>query len=265
MNVTSESATPAPAAPEAPPATPPPTRGWALALSLLVCLAVTIGLWLQTRHELAALRAGQQALAAELDAVRGTPELDMAGAPSMGSADAPVTLIEFADYECPFCIRHFTETMPQIEANDIRAGKVRYIFRDFPIDSLHPGAIRAHEAAHCAAEQGKFWALHARLFSPPGTHTDANLEAKAREAGLAMPEFKACLASGRTTAAVRQSVADITRLGATGTPTFLVGVRKAGTDRVRILKAIAGAQPYAEFEQTLAAVAAQAASTVSGR
>jgi protein-disulfide isomerase len=228
---------------------------WALVLPL-VCLAATAAFWLQTRRDLATLRANQQVLQDEMAAARGTPVLDLTGAPSLGSADAPVTLVEFADYECPYCIRHFTETMPLLRANEIQSGAVRYVFRDFPIDSLHPGAIRAHEAAGCAAEQGRFWALHPKLFSPPGTHTDANLEARAQDAGLAMPEFKACLTSGRTTAAVRASVAEITKLGATGTPTFLLGVRQGAPDRIRIVQALAGALPYAEFQKAIAAVAA---------
>jgi protein-disulfide isomerase len=240
---------------------PAPRRGssprWAVVLSL-GCLAVTVALWLQTRHDLASLRADQQALADDVAASRGTPVLDLTDAPSIGSAQAPVTLVEFADYECPFCIRHFTETMPQLRANEIQSGQVRYVFRDFPIDSLHPGAIRAHEAAHCAAEQGKFWALHPLLFSPPGTHTDANLEARAEQAGLSMASFRSCMASGRSTAAIRASVAEITRLGATGTPTFLLGIPEPGTERVRIVQALAGAQPYADFQKAIATVAARA-------
>jgi protein-disulfide isomerase len=238
---------------------PAPRRpiSWPLILSI-ASLAVSGAVWLQMRQEVASLRTNQQRLAADLNAARGTPVIDIAGAPTRGSADAPVTLIEFADYECPYCIRHFTQTMPQIEANDVRTGKVRYVFRDFPIDSLHPGSIRAHEAAHCAIEQQKFWEIHSRLFSAPGTHTDAALDAAASAAGLKMDDFRACLASGRTTAGIRESVAAVTQLGATGTPTFFIGVRDGSPDRIRVIRAIAGAQPYSEFEKAFSAVAAQA-------
>jgi protein-disulfide isomerase len=239
-------------------ATPPPRKPlqWAIVLPL-VSLAVTFGLWFQTRQELASLRTDQRALLADLNAARGNPVIDIAGAPVQGSADAPVTLIEFADYECPFCIRHFTQTMPMIEANYIKSGKVRYVFRDLPIDSLHPGAIRAHEAARCANEQGRFWELHNRLFSAPGTHGDAALEARASEAGLNVEALRACLASGRTEAAVRQSVAAAGQLGANGTPTFFIGVRDGNPDQIRIVQALAGAQPYSEFEKALDAVRKQ--------
>ena len=96
--------------------------------------------------------------------------IDVSKLPARGGDHAVVTLIEFSDYECPFCIRHVQQTMPQLEQNYIQPGKIRYVFKDFPIDANHPQAIRAHEAAHCALEQNKFWELHTRLFSPPA-HT----------------------------------------------------------------------------------------------
>lgn len=239
--------------------TPPSVRktlSWAIVLPI-VSLAATLGLWFQVRQELTTVRADQRALLAELNAARGNPLIDIAGAPVQGSPDALVTLIEFADYECPFCIRHFAQTMPMIEANYIRTGKVRYVFRDLPIDSLHPASIRAHEAARCATEQGRFWELHNRLFSAPGTHGDAALEARASEAGLNVEALRACLASGRTEAAVRQSVAAAGQLGATGTPTFFIGVRDGNPDQIRVIRALAGAQPYSEFEKALEAVRGQ--------
>jgi protein-disulfide isomerase len=237
---------------------PPPRKPmqWAIVLPL-VSLAVTFGLWFQTRQELTSIRADQRTLLAELNAARGNPLIDIAGAPMQGAADAPVTLIEFADYECPFCIRHFAQTMPMIEANYIKTGKVRYVFRDLPIDALHPGAIRAHEAARCANEQGHFWELHNRLFSAPGTHSDSALETRASEAGLNVEALRACLASGRTEAAVRQSVAAAGQLGANGTPTFFIGVRDGNPDQIRVIQALAGAQPYSEFEKALDAVRKQ--------
>jgi protein-disulfide isomerase len=240
------------------PATPPRRPiSWALVLSI-VSVAVTCGLWYQTRQELTSLRSNQRAMLGELAAARGTPVIDIAGAPVLGSPDAPVTLIEYADYECPFCIRHFAQTMPLLETNYIRTGKVRYVFRDLPIDSLHPGSIRAHEAARCASEQGRFWELHARLFSAPGSHGDDALERRGAEAGLNVAALRTCLASGRTEAAVRQSVAAAGQLGANGTPTFFIGVKDANPDQVRVVQALAGAQPYSEFEKALDAVSRQA-------
>ncbi len=263
MESGSENRTPAPSAAEAAPPSAPRARGslaavWTVGVPLLA-LAVMAGFWYQTRQELAKMRATEQQILDEVNAAHGAPTIDITGAPVEGSPDAVVTLIEFADYECPFCIRHFTQTMPQIEANYIKTGKVRYVFRDLPIDQLHPTAIRAHEAARCAAEQGRFWELHPLLFSPPGTHSDAAIEALARKAGLDMPTFTACLESGRTTAAVRQTAAAAAQLGATGTPTFFIGLRDGSSDQIRVVQGIAGAQPYAAFARALDAAAARVA------
>jgi protein-disulfide isomerase len=132
------------------------------------------------------------------------------------------------------------------------------VFKDFPIDQLHPAAIRAHQAGRCAAEQNRFWEMHQRLFSAPGTHGDEALEARAREAGLDLTQFRDCLSSGRTTAAIRESVGLAASLGANGTPAFFLGLRDPETDHVRIVRGISGAQPLEVFENAIAEVAARA-------
>jgi protein-disulfide isomerase len=223
-----------------------------------LCLALTVGFWVQIQGDLATLSTRQQQLAADLDQARGISTIDVAGAPALGPADQIVTLVEFSDYECPFCIRHFTQTMPEIEERYIKTGRIRYVFKDFPIDQLHPGARRAHEAARCANEQGKFWNLHTRLFSPGGSHSDADLDARAAEAGLDMTPFESCLASGRTAASVLESVRTAAELGATGTPSFFVGLRDPATDEVKVLANITGAHPFSEFEKAIEAVASRA-------
>lgn len=224
----------------------------------LLCVVVTVGFWVQTRREIASLRDGQREIMGVLDAARGVRTLDVTGAPALGPEDAEVTLVEFSDYECPYCIRHFTQTMPLLEANYIRTGKIRYVFRDLPIDQLHPQAIRAHEAARCADEQGKFWQMHTRMFSPAGTHTPEGLEAHATQAGLNLAEFRECLASGRTTAGIREASQVAGQLGANGTPSFFVGVRDPATNQVRIIQTITGAHPIQEFDKAIAAAAAAA-------
>ncbi|MEO7191297.1 MAG: DsbA family protein [Vicinamibacterales bacterium] len=251
-----------PATPPVPPAAdhqrPKPKARVADGLLLgtaVLCLGLTTSLWLHVRRELADVKQTQRAIISQL-ASQGAATIDVSGSPALGRADAVVTLIEFSDYECPFCIRHFTQTMPQIRANYIETGKIRYVFRDLPIDELHPAAIRAHEAARCAAEQSRFWELHTRLFSAPGTHKDDSLLVRAEEAGLKMDTFKECLASGRTTAAIRQSVSAAASLGAHGTPSFFIGLRDTATDQVRIVQAVSGAQPFEAFEKAIAAVTA---------
>ncbi len=224
---------------------------WAL---ILLSIAATAGLWWQTRRELQSLRASHRQLASDLAQLRGMPVIDVTGAPALGSADAVVTLIEYSDYECPFCIRHFNETMPKL-APLIDAGRLRYVFKDLPIDQLHPDAIRAHEAARCAADQGKFWPLHGRLFSPPGSHTNTALEAQALAAGLDAEPFRECLDSRRHTAEIQASVTQAFEMGAQGTPAFFLGARDPATNQVEVVQVISGAQPFPVFEEAIAAVA----------
>ena len=87
-----------------------------------------------------------------------------AGEPSLGKPDAPLTLVEFSDYQCPFCRRFFEQTLPALKSKYIDAGQLRYVFRDFPLDQIHPQARQAAESVHCAAEQGKYWEMHDLLF-----------------------------------------------------------------------------------------------------
>jgi len=228
----------------------------AAVLALVIALATWVGSrreMQQLQQQLTDLQEAHRELAVQVTQGKkgGTGPvgqiIDVAKAPARGNQNAVVTLIEFSDYECPFCIRHFEQTMPLIDKNYIETGRIRYVFRDFPIDSNHPQAIRAHEAAKCAMEQNKFWPLHARLFSAPGTHTPLALEDRAKEAGLDAAAFHACISAGRATAAVRETESVAENLGATGTPWFFVGLRDLATDQVRVLKPIGGAQPYEQF------------------
>jgi protein-disulfide isomerase len=236
-----------------------------LLVSALLALVIAAGSWLWTSREIDQLErdvAVLQDAYRELAQARGGPAgqvIDVAGAPALGPPDAVVTLVEFSDYECPFCIRHFQETMPRIREDYIESGRIRYVFRDFPIEQNHPEAIRAHEAGHCAQEQQRFWDLHPKLFGAPGTHTQTALEERAREAGLDEARFRSCLASGRTTPGVREIAEVATALGATGTPWFFVGLRDLAADEVRVLFPLGGAQPYEQFALALDAALRQAA------
>jgi protein-disulfide isomerase len=232
-------------------------------IAATVALAIAVATWIadkrqieKLQHDLAALRDAQQQLALETTGKKSGSGsvgqiIDVAKVPGRGRQDAVVTLVEFSDYECPFCIRHLQQTMPLIDKNYISSGKIRYVFRDFPIDTNHPQAIKAHEAARCALEQDKFWDLHTKLFSAPGTHTPLALEDRAKEANLSDTAFRSCIASGRTTAAIRETVKVGEDLGITGTPWFFVGLRDLATERVRVLKPIGGAQPYEQFATAL--------------
>ena len=97
-------------------------------------------------------------------ALPGSVRASLADAPALGRPDAPVTLVEFSDYQCPFCGRFFSATLSTLKRDYIDTGKVRYVFRDYPLAQIHPQARKAAEAAHCAGDQGKYWEMHDRLF-----------------------------------------------------------------------------------------------------
>ena len=174
----------------------------------------------------------------------------IAGAPVRGSAGARVTIVEFSDYECPFCGRYNQQVLPQIQRDYVDTDKVRYVFRDFPLESIHPTAFKAHEAAACAGEQGGYWDMHGRLFADQAARGDEALAGLAREIGLDVAAFRSCLASQAQAEAVRAGIAAGRDAGITGTPTFLIGV--TGPDGSLVAtKQITGAQPYAVFREAI--------------
>lgn len=241
--------TPAPqTAPTAPGAT---LRNLNLIVVPALCLGALGLMYTRLSSEIQDLQVSQRQLVSEVASLRRTPLIDLANAPTRGNQDAVVTMVEFSDYECPFCIKYFQEILPRIETDYIATGKIRYVFRDFPVDELHPAAIRAHEASRCADEQDRFWQMHTRLFSAPGTHGDDQLRARAQDAGLDLTAFDECLASGRTTADIRQVGNQAMAMGASGTPAFFLGVYDPALGQVRVLRGISGAQPYEVFAQTL--------------
>ncbi len=179
-------------------------------------------------------------------------EVDVDGAYSIGDPDAPVTVVEFTDFQCPFCSRHFIQTFPQIQAEYIDTGKVRYVFMDFPLSSIHPQAQLAAEAARCAGDQGEYVAMHHILFERQdgwnGRQDAADIFADyAGELGLDSATFAACLDSGVHEQAVIADLDYGASLGVDGTPAFFVG----GTF-------ISGAQPFEVFQQAIEAALAEA-------
>ncbi len=166
--------------------------------------------------------------------------------PHKGEQTAPLTLIEFTDYQCPYCSRHVRETAPQIIEQYVATGQLRYVLVDLPLN-IHKLAFKAAEVADCAGEQGKYWEMHDRLFQ-----NQRQLEpwmAHAEAVGLDLAQFQACLDSEKYAPQIRQDMALAQRLGATGTPSFVI----ARTDlqnptRVKGLSFIRGARPFAAFQ-----------------
>ena len=223
------------------------------------------------KKEVEALKASQAELQKSVDEIReflrmvsggrfGGPSvigsaIDVTDAPANGAASAPVTLIEISDYHCPYCRRHVQQTQPQLYADYVTSGKVRHVFLHYPIDQLHPDAFRSHEAASCAADQGKFWELHAKLFETPLRTVD-QLVPVAQAVGIDPASFRACLEGGKYAKAVKESVAKIQKLGISGTPHFLVGRTPKDGGAVTVSRIVEGAQPYDAFKTALDGVLA---------
>jgi protein-disulfide isomerase len=172
-------------------------------------------------------------------------------APVLGSSNARVTIVEFSDYQCPFCQRHSSQVFPELVKEYVKTGKVRYVFRDFPIASLHPQAHRLHEAAHCAGDQGRYWEMHDRLFGDPRRTEAKDLAAGARALGLDGPRFERCLAGAVHAPTVLQGIADGEKARVRGTPTFFLGLTAPAGGPIRPRRLLVGAQPYAAFKQAI--------------
>lgn len=180
---------------------------------------------------------------------RGPVTMSVGEGPALGSANAPITIVEFSDYQCPFCKKHFTNTFAALKTGYIDTGKVRYYFRDFPLDSIHPYARKAAEAAHCAGDQGKFWDMHDVMFNNQGALNSDNLQDFARSMKLDLEIFNTCLDNGKYAKWVDTDVAAGSAAGVTGTPGFFIG--KTQKDGTIVTTAMKGAQPAAAFSQVI--------------
>jgi protein-disulfide isomerase len=162
---------------------------------------------------------------------------------SLGNADAPVTIVEFTDYQCPFCRRFQAESWPALKRNYVDTGKVRFIVRDLPL-KIHSSARPAAEAAHCAGAQGKFWPMHNALLSRDAKLDEASLLPRAQALGLDVPRFRQCVTANKYEAAIERNAEQASALGVRGTPTFIVGRVSHG---VLEGERAAGALPYSDF------------------
>jgi protein-disulfide isomerase len=172
--------------------------------------------------------------------------LDLSNNPSKGEETAKLTLIEFSDFQCPFCGRHVRDTASQIDKEYISTGKLRHVFMDLPLESIHKVAFKAAEGANCAGEQGKYWEMHDRLFE--NQNKLQLLTPHAEAIGLDVPKFEECLNSGRQAASVRHDMAEAQKAGVTGTPTFFLAYTDPKSSKVKTIRRLTGAQPFANFK-----------------
>ena len=171
-------------------------------------------------------------------------KLSKLGGFTLGRPDAPLTMIEFTDLQCPFCSRFTSTTFGRIKTAYIDTGLLRFISRDFPLD-MHPYAERAARASRCAGDQGRFWELRSTLVLNTPKLSPEFILSSAEALGLDMKAFRECLDSNRYEAEVRNDREEGAAVGVEGTPTFLLGPTQAdGFEGVRIV----GAQPFEAFD-----------------
>jgi len=225
----------------------------------------------EMKREIETLKQGQAAVQNELQELKklvllmaggrapspepARPEtINIANSPSVGEQSARLVVVEFSDYQCPYCSRFFRDTMPLIEQEYINTGKVKYVFRNLPLESIHPFAVKAAEAADCAGEQGKFWQMHRRLFSNQEALAPTDLQMHAQSIGLDLMKFNQCLSGGSHAPAIRKGAEEAFSAGIQGTPAFVIGVRNDKDPRdpnIKVVSIISGAQPYSVFKETI--------------
>lgn len=185
----------------------------------------------------------------------------MAEGASMGDPNAPIQMVEYSDFQCPFCDRHYTDTEPLLEQYYIDTGKVLFTYKSAGnFVSRNSGRTESQDAAaaaYCAADQGKFWDMHDALFvnnrdvENQGSFTSRRLTAIAESVGLDMAEYQDCFDSGKYEERVQDDLAEATAAGLNGTPFFVITYTVNGETKTQTID---GAQPFSEFQVTLEAI-----------
>lgn len=172
--------------------------------------------------------------------------------PVRGDQDAPITIVEFSDFQCPFCARFQIQTLPLILEQYVETGKVKFVYRDFPIQNSHPNAMPAAAASECAHEQDKYWEYHDALFENQAVWNKVEITSAitifkefATELNLNQEQFDSCLDSGKYIEEIKNDLNDGRNYGITGTPGFFIG-----NDDVGFVK-LNGAQPFEAFKSVI--------------
>ncbi|MBS3118387.1 thioredoxin domain-containing protein [Candidatus Woesearchaeota archaeon] len=173
--------------------------------------------------------------------------VDLAGEPVKGKADAPVTIVEFSDFQCPFCQKGW-EVMKEVEKDYVAKNKVKLVFKNFPLDNIHPMAQASAQAGECAHEQDKFWEYHDKLFANQQSLSNDNLKKWAKEVGLDENKFNSCFESKKYESEVAKDQQEGLKAGVQGTPAFLINGQL-----------YSGALPYAQIKQLIETELAKAA------
>ena len=205
------------------------------------------GLWL----------LGWTALAAHATAASAPKQVTLlrAGGPALGAPDAPLTIVEFTDLQCPFCRRFHLETFPRLKSEWIDPGKLRFVSRDLPVVELHPSAPITARAARCAGEQARFWEARHAFFVDDYAPDASGFASLGRALKLDVPSFVKCASDGsRFATELAQDRAEAAGLGLNSTPAFVMGRTEASGLKGEL---IVGAYPYSVFDRKLKALLAR--------
>jgi protein-disulfide isomerase len=212
------------------------------------------------RADVKALQAEQQQIIARLDELKQllqprqsaptVTSLSVRGETFRGDGDARVAIIEYADFECPYCGEYERQTFPQLLHDYIATGKMKYFYRDLPVP-MHARAMPAARAARCAGEQGKYWEMHDSLFADQNALSAPAILDRTDSLGLDKTNFSECLSSDRYTADIQKNLSEAQKIGVNGTPTFYIGTVGPDGNEVTIKKRIAGTHPYQVFKSAL--------------
>jgi protein-disulfide isomerase len=212
------------------------------------------------KGEIEQLKQGQQEMAKTLQAIKDIlmgkgPPLDnltvrVGDSPALGEKTARVTIVEFSDFQCPYCGAYARDTFEKIVDRYVKTGKVRYAIRNFPIEQIHPLAEKAAEAAMCAKEQGKYWEAHTLFFDNQHALEEVIKlqDADAVTVGINTTTFTQCVNSKKYTDLIKRDRTEGVELGVKGTPTFFLGyVDERDPTQIRAVKSLVGAPPLQEF------------------
>lgn len=144
---------------------------------------------------------------------------------TLGKQDATIAILEFSDYECPYCAKHYQKVLPKLQERYIDKGTVKYVMKDFPLE-FHAHAKKASLSVRCAGEQGQYWAMHNTIFDAHGQATDQLIEDTVKQLKLDNQAFKQCLSNPAQLAAIEKDIALGAGLGISGTPAFVIGTIK---------------------------------------
>ena len=170
--------------------------------------------------------------------------------PLLGDANAEISILEFSDFQCPFCARAFTGAVTDLKNSDyFKNGEVNLIYKQFPLNSIHPYAQKAAEASLCADEQGKFWEYHDKLFTNQAALTVNDLKSYASQLGLNTAQFNSCLDNGKFASEVSKETAQAASAGGQGTPFFIIVNKETGD-----ATSISGAYPWSQFETAIQSI-----------